>query len=139
MSEKNAAKEGQCTRDPRCTKGKGHAGWCKTKSGGDAGLDQDSLFASLSSRERQPKRQSGAKASREDAMRELARKRESKREKNLDQAIRCYNETLRVDDSHEKSLLSIAKIHMARGEYEQTEKVLQSHAEALKGRSAHLG
>ena len=41
-----------------------------------------------------------------------------KREKNLDSARNFFEDTLRVDDTHEKSLLSIAKILMAKGEYE---------------------
>ena len=85
MSEgKNAARDGKCTRSTRCTKGKGHAGWCKTKTGADA-VDQDSLFASLSSRERrqQPARTGGVQANRAAGMQELARRREgSKRGRN---------------------------------------------------------
>ena len=69
--DRNRAREGQCTRDPRCTNGKGHAGWCKTKPGSDVGQDQDSLFASLS-RRCQPTRTGGAKASRAEGMKELA-------------------------------------------------------------------
>jgi len=82
MEGKNAAKEGQCTRNPFCTKGKGHAGWCKTKEGNSrsGGTDQDSLFAALSNQGRkQPARSGGKQEARAAAMRELARKREVKR------------------------------------------------------------
>lgn len=81
--EKNAAKDGQCSRSAYCTKGKGHAGWCKTKGGSSGkagGQDQDSLFASLSNQGRkQPTRGNGKLASRSTGMQELARKREVKR------------------------------------------------------------
>jgi len=46
------------------------------------------------------------------------------RERNLDYAVGYYGETLRNDDTHEKSILALARIHLQKGELEVCEKQL---------------
>ena len=71
-----------CPRNPRCIKGAGHAGWCKTVKGEAKDIDQGSLFAAAAKSESvkrsRPARAAGAGASKVQAMQELARKREKK-------------------------------------------------------------
>ena len=84
MSHRNSAKEGQCTRDASCTKGRGHAGWCATKGGrtGKKGAqDQDSLLAAAALRQQPTRSKPGSKAA---AMAELGARRKSGKRSRLD-------------------------------------------------------
>jgi len=47
-----------------------------------------------------------------------------KRERNLDSAMQYYSEALRLDDTHEKSILALARLHMQKGENDLCEKQL---------------
>jgi RNA polymerase-associated protein RTF1 len=85
MSGKNDARPGVCTRTPLCTKGKGHAGWCKKRgSDGDGPQDQGDLLAALGGkmdndeelkRRQQPARQGSRSSSKVEAMKDLAARR----------------------------------------------------------------
>jgi tetratricopeptide repeat protein 21B len=48
------------------------------------------------------------------------------REHNLDYAVGYYGETLRHDDTHEKSILALARIHLLKNDHEVCEKQLQT-------------
>jgi tetratricopeptide repeat protein 21B len=48
------------------------------------------------------------------------------RERNLEYAIGYYGETLRNDDTHEKSILALARIHLQKGELDICEKQLMT-------------
>jgi len=68
----------RCSRNPRCNKGAGHAGWCRTKAEHETGRSQDDLFASGAGVKRS---RHGTGASKIAAMQELGRKREAKQSK----------------------------------------------------------
>ena len=81
---RNAAKDGQCTRDAHCTKGKGHAGWCATKggrSGKNAAQDQGSLLAAAALRRESVRSKPGGRAA---AMAELGARRKSSKRSRLE-------------------------------------------------------
>lgn len=48
------------------------------------------------------------------------------RERNIEYAVGYYGETLRNDDTHEKSILALARIHLQKGELEVCEKQLMT-------------
>lgn len=48
------------------------------------------------------------------------------RERNLEYAVGYYNETLRHDDTHEKSILALARIHLLKNELDVCEKQLMT-------------
>ena len=69
-SRKNSSRDGQCNRNSSCTKGKGHAGWCKTKGDSEA-KDQGDLLAM------RPSPRNNKANSRAEAMKELAERRKA--------------------------------------------------------------
>ena len=80
---RNEAKAGQCQRDPNCTKGNKHAGWCRTKGVSTTATDQDSLYAAMATKRLQPARkQSGRSA----AMAELGARRKSGKKRTIDES-----------------------------------------------------
>ena len=67
----------RCQRNPRCVKGAGHSGWCRTKPGHDELRSQDDLFAAQAGAGVKRARRT-AGASRVAAMQELGRKRDAR-------------------------------------------------------------